>query len=265
MPEVGRFISQDPIAGVITNPMTMNGYNYVSNNPFKYIDPSGMTQEYLDSGAGGGSWKGFYLSNQNAQKEIDFQNLSFDILSGTWSIEKNIPGFKAATRIEVALSAKVMVKASNNTQVTQDGNTLKLENPDGSSIDVTIGRKLSGKVNGQVYYNQSISNTVEILNLEIERKDVLIFPGQSEYNGYIKFFQSEFVVKQIDFGKVLGLDNIDIEVHYQITQTGYGRKDTLTTGASLILAGVGGTVSGRAADYLKKLNEAIKKIPALGN
>jgi hypothetical protein len=108
-----------------------------------------------------------------------------------------------------------MVKASNNTQVTQEGNTLKLENPDGSSIDVTIGRNLSGKVNGQVYYNQSISNTVEILNLEIERKDVLIFPGQSEYNGYIKFFQSEFVVKQIDFGKVLGLDNIDIEVHYQ--------------------------------------------------
>jgi uncharacterized protein RhaS with RHS repeats len=70
MPEVGRFISQDPIAGVITNPMTMNGYNYVSNNPFKYIDPSGMTQEYLDSGAGGGSWKGSYVSNQNAQKEI---------------------------------------------------------------------------------------------------------------------------------------------------------------------------------------------------
>jgi hypothetical protein len=58
MPEIGRFISQDPIAGFITDPLTLNAYPYVLNNPNKYIDPSGETavDEFapgLGSGGGG--------------------------------------------------------------------------------------------------------------------------------------------------------------------------------------------------------------------
>lgn len=36
MPEIGRFITEDPRTGTILSPNTMNPY--VINNPFKYVD-----------------------------------------------------------------------------------------------------------------------------------------------------------------------------------------------------------------------------------
>jgi len=40
-PELGRFISPDPIVPDPTNPQAFNRYSYVLNNPLFYIDPSG--------------------------------------------------------------------------------------------------------------------------------------------------------------------------------------------------------------------------------
>ncbi|CAH1217420.1 hypothetical protein PAECIP111893_04275 [Paenibacillus plantiphilus] len=40
-PSVGRFISKDTYEGQIDNPLTMNLYTYVHNNPLKYTDPTG--------------------------------------------------------------------------------------------------------------------------------------------------------------------------------------------------------------------------------
>ena len=39
--EVGRFISEDTYEGELNNPQTLNLYTYVSNNPLRYMDPSG--------------------------------------------------------------------------------------------------------------------------------------------------------------------------------------------------------------------------------
>ncbi|CAG7648207.1 hypothetical protein PAESOLCIP111_05552 [Paenibacillus solanacearum] len=40
-PSVGRFINQDTYEGDITNPLTLNLYTYVHNNPLRYSDPNG--------------------------------------------------------------------------------------------------------------------------------------------------------------------------------------------------------------------------------
>lgn len=40
-PELGRFISRDPIKGTLTNPQSQNPYAYSLNNPVNYSDPSG--------------------------------------------------------------------------------------------------------------------------------------------------------------------------------------------------------------------------------
>jgi RHS repeat-associated protein len=40
-PSVGRFISQDTFEGDAKNPLSLNLYTYVENNPLKYIDPTG--------------------------------------------------------------------------------------------------------------------------------------------------------------------------------------------------------------------------------
>lgn len=40
-PELGRFISEDTYEGDISNPLSLNLYTYVHNNPLRYIDPTG--------------------------------------------------------------------------------------------------------------------------------------------------------------------------------------------------------------------------------
>ena len=40
-PEIGRFVSPDPIVPTPGNPQALNRYSYVYNNPLRYTDPSG--------------------------------------------------------------------------------------------------------------------------------------------------------------------------------------------------------------------------------
>jgi RHS repeat-associated protein len=41
-PEIGRFVSADPVLGSLSRPQTLNRYAYVSNNPLSRIDPTGL-------------------------------------------------------------------------------------------------------------------------------------------------------------------------------------------------------------------------------
>ena len=41
-PSVGRFISKDSVEGSITNPLSLNLYTYVENNPLGYFDYTGQ-------------------------------------------------------------------------------------------------------------------------------------------------------------------------------------------------------------------------------
>jgi len=43
-PDIGRFVSADPVLGTLAAPQTLNRYAYVSNNPLTSTDPSGMSQ-----------------------------------------------------------------------------------------------------------------------------------------------------------------------------------------------------------------------------
>ena len=47
-PEIGRFLSVDPVGFVESNPTSFNRYAYVNNNPYKYVDPDG---EFLNFAA----------------------------------------------------------------------------------------------------------------------------------------------------------------------------------------------------------------------
>jgi len=49
-PSVGRFISKDTYEGQLTNPLSLNLYVYVENNPLIHVDPSG---HYAQAGSGG--------------------------------------------------------------------------------------------------------------------------------------------------------------------------------------------------------------------
>jgi RHS repeat-associated protein len=40
-PSVGRFINEDSYEGQLNNPLSLNQYTYVQNNPSRYTDSSG--------------------------------------------------------------------------------------------------------------------------------------------------------------------------------------------------------------------------------
>jgi len=45
--EIGRFISEDPWEGDLSDPQTLNKYAYVLNNPIKFVDPTGGKVELV--------------------------------------------------------------------------------------------------------------------------------------------------------------------------------------------------------------------------
>ncbi|NQZ05943.1 MAG: hypothetical protein HRT35_02170 [Algicola sp.] len=47
-PDLGRFLSVDPLISDPSNGQTLNPYSYVRNNPLKYTDPSGYTEDEKD-------------------------------------------------------------------------------------------------------------------------------------------------------------------------------------------------------------------------
>lgn len=76
-PSMGRFISEDTYEGEIQNPLSLNLYTYVENNPLKYTDPSGMSPITLDSIVVGENGSGIYnqksgnLFNNDVKKVVD--------------------------------------------------------------------------------------------------------------------------------------------------------------------------------------------------
>lgn len=69
-PSLGRFINKDRYEGDIANPLSLNLYTYVSNNPLGYIDPTGHWQE------------GDEKLNQNVQTRIKVLTKQWEQASG---------------------------------------------------------------------------------------------------------------------------------------------------------------------------------------
>jgi RHS repeat-associated protein len=50
-PDLGRFITRDPLKGTIVNPQSLNRYTYCFNNPLKFVDPLGLAATFSDEEA----------------------------------------------------------------------------------------------------------------------------------------------------------------------------------------------------------------------
>jgi hypothetical protein len=63
-PSVGRFVSEDPLAGDISDPSSLNAYIYVEDSPTSYTDPSGMGAVAVTTGNGCPQpWEGNFWKN----------------------------------------------------------------------------------------------------------------------------------------------------------------------------------------------------------
>ncbi|MBB3227927.1 RHS repeat-associated protein [Luteibacter sp. Sphag1AF] len=68
-PEVGRFLSTDPIRPSAANVYGFNGYAYANNNPVRFIDPDGRFSRGANWDAK--SWKEFNRAQQNSAKRLE--------------------------------------------------------------------------------------------------------------------------------------------------------------------------------------------------
>ncbi|MGG0821642.1 RHS repeat-associated core domain-containing protein [Paenibacillus turicensis] len=90
-PAIGRFVSKDTYEGTVTNPLSLNLYSYVRNNPLTHVDPSGhdaimITNPDLAFGLGhtsiliensDGKWHYFYWGDENVQlKQVSNEYLT---------------------------------------------------------------------------------------------------------------------------------------------------------------------------------------------
>ncbi|MHB1167440.1 MAG: RHS repeat-associated core domain-containing protein, partial [Carboxydocellales bacterium] len=92
MPEVGRFISEDPWNGTLAQPNTLNPYPYVLNNPLKYVDPLGLSPQT-------GRWGGDTQGTGNPVVNSPSQNQSWGdkIKPGaSWLVDKAAQGLESA-------------------------------------------------------------------------------------------------------------------------------------------------------------------------
>ncbi len=103
-PNIGRFINEDTYEGNVTNPLSLNLYTYVENNPLRYIDPSGhniqeYTKDYVPQSNG-------YMYMNDV--DIDAPNYTEDIYYWIDNISNAYPPAGIAADVPVA------VKSSKN-------------------------------------------------------------------------------------------------------------------------------------------------------
>ena len=65
-PEIGRFVSPDPIVPVPSNPQSLNRYSYVYNNPLGFVDPSGYVSKDWDQ-----AWVGRFREAHDQRDPTD--------------------------------------------------------------------------------------------------------------------------------------------------------------------------------------------------
>ncbi len=100
-PELGRFLSPDPLVQAPGNSQSWNRYSYVFNSPLSYTDPSGYIPEVHVTGSGpsrggrgsvyeGGDTIGTWeLGGDIGWGEPDFENQLDNALKNCWSTPKS--------------------------------------------------------------------------------------------------------------------------------------------------------------------------------
>ena len=86
-PEIGRFVSPDPIVPDPSKPQSLNRYGYVRNNPLKFVDPSGHSEEWVNK-----AWRDEFFERHKREPngmDIAYRYASMDATSrgDDWSVE----------------------------------------------------------------------------------------------------------------------------------------------------------------------------------
>ncbi|WP_421617416.1 RHS repeat-associated core domain-containing protein [Brevibacillus sp. TJ4] len=204
-PSIGRFISEDTYKGQVDNPLNLNRYTYVHNNPLRYVDPTGHAAEI-----GGSSinrpgdmllderkraalldiYKRYGLEAVPEMYRDEVQILSGDVIPGA-----------AGVRI-VRSAGKAVITAINGAKVSQ---VVQLSKNDIAHI---LNRHSVSSVKQQVQYWQKKMSNDQINEMLSKRtffnkdwsEEKIIQASQTAYN----YFKNEGVKDGLHIVKVFG-------------------------------------------------------------
>ncbi|MDQ4683002.1 RHS repeat-associated core domain-containing protein, partial [Stenotrophomonas maltophilia group sp. RNC7] len=93
MPEIGRFILEDPYPSRLLIPNSFNPYTYVLNNPLKYIDPLGLIEEE--------GWDGCSTITTALSRADDFVKIGGKYYGGCDPTDANITAYLAQVHTDL--------------------------------------------------------------------------------------------------------------------------------------------------------------------
>jgi len=143
---MGRFMSPDPLGGILSNPQSLNKYAYVFNNPLINTDPTGMYVCDDSTECDSESDKKFASSLSSARAALNASSLSGeDLLNAKNSLDAY--GAKGVDNgVDVKFDSKL---AGGATDVSGTAAEKTSDNPSGQNILVrfnpnAIGGQFSG-------------------------------------------------------------------------------------------------------------------------
>lgn len=160
-PQTGQFIQADPTVQYLYNPQSLNRYSYVRNNPYRYIDPSGLFTLELGGSISGGLGSIYPLAGTIGGGLV----LSYDDASGM--IQFGLYGSKGAG-VMVGFpggsgSADLAYSPSNKfvQDVSGEGVAVGVEAPIYPGVVAGVGMSHNKDANGNIdYSNPTITGSV---------------------------------------------------------------------------------------------------------
>lgn len=257
----GRFTSPDPLlsSGTVFNPQSWNRYTYTSNNPLKYVDPTGLydwsnelggsasDQDLLDKANAIQDEKKRKKAVNNANKIIDRRNQFRDALAGA-----------------AAAAQSGNLTASQQAAVSRAVNAYGSER-DGNNVIVGFGRQGTGvgattdgsSLSGEIYVNFSASHHGNDLIIDVAHEGSHVADNQafnathsggifdyggptdiSEYETERRAYEvSSFVSQAV--GKGSYPNNLENQPKLQVWNSGWKAADRATKRA----AGIDGLIN----------------------
>ena len=126
-PATGRFTQRDSFGGYYNDPLSLNRYTYVSNNPLKYKDPSGHWQQ--------GDEKYTYETQQKILEYTNAYNNATTVAAKT-AANKAAEALRVDTNLKTNSTVPTTVSTSDQQQLNQVANQFNAAVNSGNSIYV---------------------------------------------------------------------------------------------------------------------------------
>ena len=234
-PEVGRFIQADALKGSVNDPLSLNRYAYVQNNPLKFVDPTGNA---LDVSLGGGG------------VEISFSaSLSGSPQFTTGKAQGYNFGLKFYNKNKGSLLVSSKTIASGSNFITST--THPLQTSKTFEIGKTLGKGISAVVSHTSTHSES-----QLVGLGTELKGFPRDTGEvreQEYGGERNFIGLKKTSDNDEFS--IGAGQIDSYADATGLLDSQGELPALTVGK-------GGYYSGISLGYKRKLGNSVEVMSA---